>query len=661
VEQNYVLTSTKWTDADGKEVTTFQKGVDYTVTITLTAKEGYKFTSPTSIPNVIVGDEKLSVSTSVRDSVTGQTSEMTVLYTFQADGTGTNTGGNSQGTGGDQIDEEETIPAPSITYISPTAGKSPKKASVTNDISPAPYDVKTTWTTTKDGKALDSTDTFKEDTEYTVTTVFTAHDGYIFTADSVNKEYITVGNLAGIKTDAKLSVTIPDGGKTMTVSVSYGETSELTCTCKISDIQLADQTITLEANESVRTLQIRPSTKISSSCPVEGHPKEVSWNYAVKEGEDVISISDQGLITTKKEGEAVITITATLPRRDDEEPAVSSADVKITVKSKRAKEADVTNLENAVADAKEKINGVKEDLYTADSVETLKAAIAEAEELLAKKPVISAEDVQAALEKIERAKLVEKGSETPGTDTTPGKDETPGTDATPGKDETPSTDATPGKDETPSTDATPGKNDTPTTNLTPDKDNTSGTGDPSNKAGGTGSKTPQAEKVVAGQTYDSGDYYYKVISTADKTVQVSGLKNVDLKKITIYSSVVIGGESYKVIGVTANAFKNNKKITAVTIKKNAVSIGSSAFAGCTSLKKVTVKGSTLKTIGAKAFSGCKNLKAISLKPDKALKSVGKNAFKGISKKAVIKVPAAKRAAYKKLLAKKGQAGSVKIK
>ena len=46
---------------------------------------------------------------------------------------------------------------------------------------------------------------------------------------------------------------------------------------------------------------------------------------------------------------------------------------------------------------------------------------------------------------------------------------------------------------------------------------------------------------------------------------------------------------------------------------------------------------------------------------KKLKKVGKNAFQGIHKKAVIKVPSAKYKAYTKLLAKKGQSKSVKIK
>ena len=89
-------------------------------------------------------------------------------------------------------------------------------------------------------------------------------------------------------------------------------------------------------------------------------------------------------------------------------------------------------------------------------------------------------------------------------------------------------------------------------------------------------------------------------------------------------------------------------------------IGNSAFEGCTKLKKVTEKGKKLKQIGNKAFTKCKALKNITIK-SKSLKKVGKNAFKGIHKKAVIKVPAAKYKAYKKLLAKKGQSGTVKIK
>lgn len=87
--------------------------------------------------------------------------------------------------------------------------------------------------------------------------------------------------------------------------------------------------------------------------------------------------------------------------------------------------------------------------------------------------------------------------------------------------------------------------------------------------------------------------------------------------------------------VSKNAFKNNKKLKKVIIGKN------------------------VTKIEANAFSGCKNLKAITVKSTK-LKSVGKNAFKGIHKNAKIKVPASKLKKYKKLMGKKGQKSTVKI-
>lgn len=88
--------------------------------------------------------------------------------------------------------------------------------------------------------------------------------------------------------------------------------------------------------------------------------------------------------------------------------------------------------------------------------------------------------------------------------------------------------------------------------------------------------------------------------------------------------------------IANNAFKGNKKLAAVTIGKNVKKIGSGVFAGDKNLKKITVS-------------------------TKVLKKVGKKALQGIHAKCVIKVPKAKRAAYKKVFKGKGQKASVKIK
>ena len=105
--------------------------------------------------------------------------------------------------------------------------------------------------------------------------------------------------------------------------------------------------------------------------------------------------------------------------------------------------------------------------------------------------------------------------------------------------------------------------------------------------------------------------------------------------VIIPNTVKIDGIIYKVTSIAKNAFKNNKN-----------------------LKKITIGGNITK-INANAFRGCANLKIIKVK-SKKLKSVGKNAFKGISPKAKIKVPSNCLEKYKKMLTKKGQKSSVKI-
>ena len=115
----------------------------------------------------------------------------------------------------------------------------------------------------------------------------------------------------------------------------------------------------------------------------------------------------------------------------------------------------------------------------------------------------------------------------------------------------------------------------------------------------------------------------------------SGPENRDAKSLAIPSYVVVDGKICRVTEISENAFKN-----------------------CRNLKKVVI-GKYIKEVKAKAFYGCKKLKTVTIK-SKVLNKVGKQAFKGIHKKAKIKVPKAKLKAYKKLLKGKGQAKTVKI-
>lgn len=146
---------------------------------------------------------------------------------------------------------------------------------------------------------------------------------------------------------------------------------------------------------------------------------------------------------------------------------------------------------------------------------------------------------------------------------------------------------------------------------------------------------PDAVKVKNGSKVKVDGHDYKVTSTKSKTVSFYNEKK-NAKTVTIPKSIKINGKTYKVTSISSNAFKNNKKLTKVTI------------------------GSNVKTIGSNAFSGCSKIKTITVKSTKVTK-VGKNALKGIHKKAAIKVPKSKYTKYKSLFKGKGQKKSVKVK
>ncbi|MCD7826135.1 MAG: leucine-rich repeat protein [Clostridiaceae bacterium] len=157
--------------------------------------------------------------------------------------------------------------------------------------------------------------------------------------------------------------------------------------------------------------------------------------------------------------------------------------------------------------------------------------------------------------------------------------------------------------------------------------------------------TPAAEEsdttasVKKGSTYTAGSLKVKVTNAATDgkgTVQVTAPKSKSAKSISVPAKVKVNGVTLKVTAIAKNA-----------------------FAGCSKLSGVTI-GSNVKTIGANAFKGDSKLKKITINT-KVLTSVGSNALKGINSKAVIRVPSAKKKAYKKLLKGKGQSSKVTIK
>lgn len=173
------------------------------------------------------------------------------------------------------------------------------------------------------------------------------------------------------------------------------------------------------------------------------------------------------------------------------------------------------------------------------------------------------------------------------------------------------------------------------------------------KYSGTISKTFTI-KEKKGSEFTVKNGKYKV--TGAGQVSFLGLKK-SKSSVSIPKTVEIGGKRFKVTSVANKALRNTK-VKKVTIGSNVKTIGSSAFENCTSLTEVTVGGKVTK-IGSRAFYGDKKLKNITILSSK-LKSVEKNALKGIHANARITVPKEKYQEYKKLLKNKGQGKKVKI-
>lgn len=148
--------------------------------------------------------------------------------------------------------------------------------------------------------------------------------------------------------------------------------------------------------------------------------------------------------------------------------------------------------------------------------------------------------------------------------------------------------------------------------------------------------------VKKNAVYTVGNYKYRITNAKTNgkgSVTLTGIKSSSvrkkLKKITVASSVTIGGKKFNVTAIGGNAFKSCGKVTSAEIKANVTEIGSKAFYNCKKLKKLTIRSTKLT-------------------------KVGKNALQKINAKASVRVPKAKLKSYKKKLKGKGQKKSVKV-
>lgn len=170
----------------------------------------------------------------------------------------------------------------------------------------------------------------------------------------------------------------------------------------------------------------------------------------------------------------------------------------------------------------------------------------------------------------------------------------------------------------------------------------------------------EEEYPKVGDTFTVKGIIYKVIKSNpdEEEFEVSciGTDSKKIVKLDIPNYVSDADYDYEVVSIGKKAFSGCKKLKNVSIGDFVIDIDNQAFYGCISLKKITIPNKT-KKIGVQAFAKCKMLSLVNIKSSLLTeKNVGKQAFAGINKNAVVKVPSKKKAVYKKWLKKKGLTG-----
>ncbi|MEY8391219.1 glycoside hydrolase family 2 TIM barrel-domain containing protein [Lachnospiraceae bacterium 45-W7] len=182
------------------------------------------------------------------------------------------------------------------------------------------------------------------------------------------------------------SLAIGEGAAPLTkdkdVKVTVTQEGQETCNCEITGIILEDQSVELEADGAAKTITLNPSAVIGGDCKLEGHPDQPVYTYNVKSGDDVAAVDEKGIVTAKKAGEAVITVTASLAVGEGAAPLTFTKEIKVFVTQKPAGggtqiQTDFSELNKTI----EKAKGYKSGDYTAASFANLQAELAKAQQV----------------------------------------------------------------------------------------------------------------------------------------------------------------------------------------------------------------------------------------------------------------------------------------
>ena len=119
---------------------------------------------------------------------------------------------------------------------------------------------------------------------------------------------------------------------------------------------------------------------------------------------------------------------------------------------------------------------------------------------------------------------------------------------------------------------------------------------------------------------------YEILDPKLTGAVLTGAADKNIKNLTVPDTVSFRGVKLSVISVKDGAFAYHKNLKKVVLGKNVIEIRPDAFAGCSRLTSVNMKG--VLNIYFSAFKGCTSLKKITV--PKTVSEIGNEAFEGCS-------------------------------
>ncbi len=144
---------------------------------------------------------------------------------------------------------------------------------------------------------------------------------------------------------------------------------------------------------------------------------------------------------------------------------------------------------------------------------------------------------------------------------------------------------------------------------------------------------PEKQTNVTAET--SNGITSTVDTKKDGTATISTIKATTKKSVTISSKVTVNGVKYSVTEIDANAFKNCKKATKVTLPATITKVNANAFTGAKKLQTIVLPVTKAITVEKGAFKGL-NTKNMTIKVSKKMTKKQLKKFKQNLKKAGFK-------------------------